>query len=78
MEGLEAHANEAIKIAGERTYRIWRLYMSSGAYGFASGRLNLIQALLVKPDKEGRSEMPLTRDYMYAEWSALKISDSAA
>ena len=76
--GLEAHSTEAIKIAGERIYRVWRLYMSGGAYGFASGRLNLIQALLVKPDKEGRSEMPLTRDYMYAERSALKISGSAA
>lgn len=78
IAGLEAHSNEAIKIAGERIYRVWRLYMSSAAYGFASGRLNLIQALLVKPDKEGRSEMPLTRDYMYDERSALKMSDSAA
>lgn len=78
IAGLEGHASEATRIAGERIYRVWRLYMSSAAYGFASGRMNLIQALLVKPDKEGHSEMPLTRDYMYDERSALKISDSAA
>lgn len=76
--GLEGHATEAVRIAGNRTYRVWRIYMASAAYAFASGRLNLIQALLVKSDREGRSEMPLTRDYMYGERAALEISDSAA
>lgn len=78
IAGLEAHSDQLIKIAGERIYRVWRLYMSSGAFGFSSGRMNLIQALLVKPDREGRSEMPLTRDYMYRETAPLTISDSAA
>jgi cyclopropane-fatty-acyl-phospholipid synthase len=79
VRGLEAHSSEAIKIAGERIYRVWRLYMSAAAYGFASGRTNLIQALLVKPDKEGRSEMPLTRDYMYdLPAQTMEIPDSAA
>jgi hypothetical protein len=54
------------------------MYMSSGAHGFAIGRLNLIQALLVKPDKQGRSQMPLTRDYMYAGRLQLRMSDNAA
>ena len=79
VKGLESHAGEAIKIAGERTYRVWRLYMSAAIYGFSSGRTNLIQALLVKPDKEGRSEMPLTRDYMYDHPAqTIEIPDSAA
>lgn len=76
--GLEAKANEAIKIAGERTYRVWRLYMAGAVYGFAHGRLNLIQALLVKPDAKGRSEMPLTREYMYSDRSPLTISSATA
>ena len=76
--GLEAHSSEAIKIAGERTYRVWRLYMAGAAHSFAYGGLNLIQALLVKPDAEGRSEMPLTRDYMYADRSPLAISSTTA
>jgi cyclopropane-fatty-acyl-phospholipid synthase len=79
IRGLESHSNEAIRIAGERIYRVWRLYMSSAVYGFASGRLNLIQALLVKPDREGWSEMPLTRDYMYElRARTIEIPDSAA
>ncbi len=77
--GLEAKASEAIRIAGERTYRVWRLYMAGAAHSFAHGRLNLIQALLVKPDAEGRSEMPLTRDYMYAaDRSPLTVSSATA
>ena len=79
IKGLESHSNEAIRIAGERIYRVWRLYMSSAVYGFTSGRLNLIQALLVKPDKEGLSEMPLTRDYLYElRAQTIEIPDSAA
>lgn len=78
IRGLEQHAAEAIRIVGERTYRVWRMYMAGGAYGFSTGRLNLIQALLVKPDREGRSQMPLTRDYLYAERSPLKMTDVAA
>jgi cyclopropane-fatty-acyl-phospholipid synthase len=79
IKGLESHSTEAIKIAGERIYRVWRLYMSGGAYAFTTGRINLIQALLVKPDKEGRSEVPLTRDYMYDGNDApLRISGNAA
>jgi len=76
--GLEAKANEAVRIAGERTYRVWRLYMAGAAHSFATGGLNLVQALLVKPDAEGRSEMPLTRDYMYADRSPLSISPATA
>ena len=78
IRGLEKHSAEAIRIAGERTYRAWRMYMSAGAHGFAKGHLNLIQALLLKPDRQGRSQVPLTRDYMYSERSQHKMSDDAA
>jgi cyclopropane-fatty-acyl-phospholipid synthase len=78
IKGLESHSAEAIRIAGERTYRVWRLYMSSAIYGFVSGRINIIQALLVKPGKDGRSDMPLTRDYMYYPALEIEVPDSAA
>jgi cyclopropane-fatty-acyl-phospholipid synthase len=64
---LEAHADEARQMAGEVTYRIWRLYMSGSAHRFRTGWLNLYQALLVKPG-QGRSGMPLTR----ADWYGAK------
>src|SRR5688500_6114827 len=65
IRGLEQRKAEAIRLVGERTYRVWKLYMSAAAYGFDSAGLNLAQTLLAKPDADGNSSKPLTRDYMY-------------
>ncbi len=62
---LEARYDEARKITDETTYRVWRLYMSGSAHGFTTGRLNVYQTLLSKPDR-GESGLPLTRDDWYA------------
>ncbi len=62
---LEAHHDQALKFVDEPTYRVWRLFMSGSAHGFTTGRLNVYQALLVKPDARGRSGLPLTRHDWY-------------
>ncbi|MBC5824460.1 MAG: class I SAM-dependent methyltransferase [Candidatus Eremiobacteraeota bacterium] len=62
---LERNRTEAIQAAGERTYRVWRLYMAGSAQGFASGRLGIFQALLAKPDGRGRVDVPATRRDLY-------------
>ena len=62
---LEARADEARWITDETIYRVWRLYMSGSAHGFKTGRLNVYQALLLKPD-QGESGLPLTRADWYA------------
>ncbi len=59
MAGIEVPAKDFIL-----TYRVWRLFMSGSAYGFAAGRLNVYQALLVKQDQNGYCGLPLTR----ADW----------
>lgn len=69
---LEAQHAQALQYVDEPTYRVWRLFMSGSAYGFTHGRLNLHQALLVKPDREGLSKLPLTRDDLYSENSITK------
>ncbi|HEX8992181.1 MAG TPA: cyclopropane-fatty-acyl-phospholipid synthase family protein, partial [Anaerolineales bacterium] len=66
VRNLEAHHEQALQFVDEPTYRVWRLFMSGSAYGFSTGRTNLYQALLVKPDAEGRSGLPLTRADWYA------------
>jgi cyclopropane-fatty-acyl-phospholipid synthase len=58
---LMRRADEAIALTDERTFRTWRLYMAGSAYGFASGRLNVVQTLLSKPRRDGRSQLPLRR-----------------
>jgi cyclopropane-fatty-acyl-phospholipid synthase len=61
---LEAHAEEARRIAGDTIYRIWRLYMAGAAHRFRTGRLNVYQTLLVKP-RHGHSDLPLMREDWY-------------
>jgi len=61
---LEAHHAEALQYVDEPTYRVWRLFMSGSAHGFTVGRLNVYQALLVKPGERGASGLPLQR----ADW----------
>ncbi len=59
----EAH-DQAIAVSDETTYRIWRLFMSASAYGFRTGRINVYQALLAKPDN-GSIGLPLQRSDWY-------------
>lgn len=65
LRGLERRKADAIRIVGEKTYRVWRLYMSAAANGFTRGSLNVVQTLLSKPDSAGRSGLPLTREDIY-------------
>ncbi|AJE03139.1 SAM-dependent methyltransferase [Geobacter pickeringii] len=62
---LDAAWDAARQATDEVTCRVWRLYMAGSAHGFATGRLNLYQLLLVKP-QGGASGFPLTRDYLYS------------
>lgn len=61
---LQDHAEQAQKIAGQETYRIWRLYLAATAHSFQIGRTNLYHLLLAKP-LDGNACMPLTRTDWY-------------
>ena len=63
---LEANHEQALVYVDEPTYRVWRLFMSGSAHGFTVGRLNVYQTLLVKPDADGDSSLPLIRTAWYA------------
>ncbi len=62
---LEAHAEEARQLTNDAFYRIWRLYMAASIHAFQTGRSNIYQTLLAKPD-QGNSRLPLTRTDWYA------------
>lgn len=62
---LEGNYEHAFQSAGEAVYRIWRLYMSGAAHYFTTGRLNVYQAMLSKPNR-GVSGLPLTRADLYS------------
>jgi cyclopropane-fatty-acyl-phospholipid synthase len=61
---LEAHEGEAIAIIGERTYRVWRLYMSASARAFSTAAIGIVQTIFAKPDRAGAVLIPPTRDYL--------------
>ncbi len=65
---LEANRQKVIEMAGEVRYRIFRLYMSGAMLGFRSGKYNLVQSLIVKPDGD-RAGLPLMRSDWYVDGS---------
>ena len=62
---LEANRDAVVKLVGEVSYRIFRLYLAGSPLGFRSGVYGLNQFLLSKPDG-GDAGLPLTRADWYA------------
>jgi cyclopropane-fatty-acyl-phospholipid synthase len=65
VRSLEEKSREATALVGEHHFRIWRLYMAASANAFTNAAINVIQTLLAKPDAEGKSNLPLTREDLY-------------
>jgi cyclopropane-fatty-acyl-phospholipid synthase len=61
VKRLEARHDEALRFVNERTWRVWRLYMSGCAHNFQTARLAIYQSLLAKLDSRGASRAPETR-----------------
>ena len=61
-ERFEAQQQQLRALAGEKRWRIWRVYLAGCAYGFAHNWTADHQILAVKA---GTNSSPLTRDYMY-------------
>jgi cyclopropane-fatty-acyl-phospholipid synthase len=61
---LEERAEEAVRLVGERTYRIWRLYMTGCAIQFEQGATGIYQILAVRKES-GLPSLPLTRRDLY-------------
>lgn len=61
---LESRKEEAIRVGGERMYRLWRIYMGIGSWQFEVGEFDLGQSLLLRP-AGGPSELPLSRADLY-------------
>jgi len=66
VRSLEEKAEEAKSLVGDHTFRVWRLYMAASANAFSTAAINIVQTVLAKPDARGKSNIPLTRDDLYA------------
>ena len=65
VERLEARADEARALVGERVYRTWRLYLTCSAAGFEGGSLGLYQVLMRKHRDPKVGYAPTTREPLY-------------
>ena len=64
---LEAGEREAVALAGEARFRVWRLYLAASAHAFATGRIGVVQLLLSKPPVGAAGVTPLTRHDLYLD-----------
>jgi cyclopropane-fatty-acyl-phospholipid synthase len=65
VERLEANRTGAVAAVGEKSYRIWRIYMAGSAHAFERGWMSIYQVLAGKPRANGGLALPATRDYIY-------------
>jgi len=65
VERLQAHADEARAIVGERTYRTWLLYLTCSVVAFETSSIGLYQVLLQKHGDRTRGDAPATRETIY-------------
>jgi cyclopropane-fatty-acyl-phospholipid synthase len=56
---LDRNWDRAVAEVGERRARAWRLYMTLSRVAFETNRVQIHQFLGVRPDRDGRSGMPL-------------------
>ena len=71
VERLEANRKAAVALVGERTYRIWKLYLTSSSIGFEQGSINLHQVVASRANPAVRPA-PTTREEIYAPNDARK------
>ncbi|GGQ91531.1 SAM-dependent methyltransferase [Streptomyces asoensis] len=62
---LEERWERFVRLVGEETARVWRLYLVGGALAFEEGRMGVDQILSVRPGPGGHSGMPHTTHAWY-------------
>jgi cyclopropane-fatty-acyl-phospholipid synthase len=66
VTGLQQHEATVKQYVSDEVYRIWLLYMAGSAAAFQRGDIAVYQVLLSRP-AHGKSELPLTREDLYAD-----------
>lgn len=65
VERLQARADEARALVGERAYRTWLAYLASASVAFAQRSIGLYQTLAAKPAAAAAATPPGTRAAWY-------------
>jgi cyclopropane-fatty-acyl-phospholipid synthase len=67
---LDRNWDQAVRIAGIKRARVWRLYMLGSMVSFRAGSVSIHQTLAVRATGNGASNLPLTRDDWYVKPAA--------
>jgi cyclopropane-fatty-acyl-phospholipid synthase len=62
---LDANPEAARRSAGEKRFRIWRVYLAGSGVGFRDNWMNIYQLLACKLGGAGKDPFPMTRDWIY-------------
>ncbi|OKI00248.1 cyclopropane-fatty-acyl-phospholipid synthase [Streptomyces sp. CB02923] len=62
---LEERWADVVRLVGEETARVWRLYLIGGALAFEERRMGVDQILAVRPTEAGTSGVPATPEDWY-------------
>jgi cyclopropane-fatty-acyl-phospholipid synthase len=65
-DNFELHAAQIQQVAGDRRYRIWRMYLAGCAYAFAEDWISLYQVVCVKAGRKPEG-IPWSRHYIYSD-----------
>jgi cyclopropane-fatty-acyl-phospholipid synthase len=60
LGNLERQWDQAVRLIGRESARVWRLYLAGGALAFEEGRMGVDQILAVRPSASGQSGFQLT------------------
>jgi cyclopropane-fatty-acyl-phospholipid synthase len=63
-DNFERHAQQIQDIAGDKRYRIWRVYLAGCAYAFESDWISLYQVVCTKAGST-QAGLPWSRNFMY-------------
>jgi cyclopropane-fatty-acyl-phospholipid synthase len=66
VERLQANADRARALVGERVYRTWVAYLAASSVGFTEGSIGLYQVLASRLAPAVREILPTTREDIYA------------
>src|SRR2546425_12901724 len=65
-ERLQANAERARALAGERIYRTWIAYLAASSVSFTQGATGLYQVVASRADPAVREAVPTTREAIYS------------
>ncbi|WP_085315676.1 SAM-dependent methyltransferase [Derxia lacustris] len=64
---FEAHADEARRLAGDRRFRIWRVYLAGSAKAFREDWISVFQVLGCKAGGGAMNPLPMSRGWQYGQ-----------